>query len=268
MELRGQIVVVTGGAGAIGSALLRRFAHDGASAVVAADINREGAEEVAASLRDEGARAVGLPVDVTQPESVEALVSRVEGDDDLGPIGLYCSHAGFSADTGLGPVSAWEQMWTVNVLSHVNAVRCLMPRMLARGSGHLMITASSAGLVASPDAAYTAAKHAAVGLARWLAAALDGSGVGVSVLCPGAIRTPRGTLKRGPAGYGADVLEPAQLADIVAAALARDEFLILDRPSVIEAVRAEAATPTASKRLQRESWGERFSLDAAFSVRR
>lgn len=264
MHVQGKVVVVTGGAGAIGSAMLRRFARDGASAVVAADINSEGAECVAASLRSEGARAVGLAVDVTEPASVEALVRRVEGDDELGPIALYCSHAGFSSDSGLGPLSAWERMWAINVLSHVDAVRCLVPRMLARGSGHLMITSSSAGLVASADAAYTAAKHAALGLARWLAAALHGSGVGVSVLCPGAIRTPRGTLKRGPAGYGADVLEPAQLADIVSAALAKDEFLILDRPSVVEAVRAEAASPTVNKRLQRESWGDRFSLEAAF----
>lgn len=264
MELQGKVVVVTGGAGAIGSALLRRFAASGAAALVVADINRDGAEVVAAGLRSDGTQSVGLEVDVTKPESVDALVSRIEADDRLGPVDLFCSHAGYSSDSGLGGLAAWEDMLTVNVLSHVHVARSLIPRMLRRGSGHLLITSSGAGLVAAPDAPYTAAKHAAVGLARWLAAATYGSGVGVSVLCPGAIRTPRGIIKRGAAGYGSDVLEPAELADIVAAALERDEFLILDRPSSAESLRLELDDPAESARRQRESWKERFSLDGAF----
>jgi NAD(P)-dependent dehydrogenase (short-subunit alcohol dehydrogenase family) len=240
MNLQGAVVVVTGGAGGIGRALAVRFAREGARAVVVADLDEPGARRVAEELQDATALAVGL--DVTDPEAVAGLVERVERE--LGPVDLWCSNAGVALGRGLGGDQDWRRSFDVHVMAHVHVARFLLPRMVARGRGHLLVTASAAGLLTHMDAAaYSVTKHGAVALAEWLAIRHGDDGVTVSCLCPQGVRTPM--LEREGAGgavlAAGGVLEPEEVADAVVAALADGRFLILPHPEVAEFERRRAA---------------------------
>jgi NAD(P)-dependent dehydrogenase (short-subunit alcohol dehydrogenase family) len=241
VELRDRVCVVTGGAGGIGAALSRAFVGEGAGHVVVADIDAAGARAVADAL---GERTSPRVVDVSVGEEIEALVAGVEAE--VGPIDLFASNAGITAPGGVEvPDATWERVWAVNVMAHVHAARTLLPRMLARGGGHLLSTASAAGLLSQPgDAAYTATKHAAVGLAEWLAITYGDQGIGVSCLCPMAVDTAmlRGGLPpgeappptTGAAGAAAvqGVLSAERVAEAVVDGLRDGRFLILPHPEV------------------------------------
>jgi NAD(P)-dependent dehydrogenase (short-subunit alcohol dehydrogenase family) len=240
MNLQGAVTVVTGGARGIGRALAERFAAEGAGAVVVADLDREWAEGVAAGLGCPS--PLGAELDVTDPGAVARLVDRVE--DELGPVDLWCSNAGVALGDGLGDDGDWERSFAVHVLAHVHAARALAPRMAARGRGHLLLTASAAGLLANMDSApYSVTKHGTVALAEWLAIRWGDAGVGVSCLCPQGVRTAM------TEGMGADssvlaagaLLEPAEVAEAVLAGLAEDRFLILPHPEVATFERRRAA---------------------------
>ena len=241
VELRDRICVVTGGAGGIGAALARAFLDEGARHVVVVDRAADGAREVAAAL---GERASARAVDVTDEAAVAALVAGTE--DEVGPIDLFVSNAGV---LGLGgveiPDATWSLAWDVNVMAHVYAARALVPRMLARGGGYLLSTASAAGLLTQPgDAPYSVTKHAAVALAEWLSITYGDQGITVSCLCPMAVDTAmlRGGLPPGEApppttgAGGAAAVQGILTAERVAGAVVeglRDErFLILPHPEV------------------------------------
>ena len=208
MNLQGAVTVVTGGARGIGRAMAERFAAEGARAVVVADLDADGAGRVAAGLACPSPLGVGL--DVTDPASVAGLVDRVE--DQLGPVDLWCSNAGVALGRDLGADGDWERSFAVHVLAHVHLARVLAPRMAARGRGHLLLTASAAGLLANLDSApYSVTKHGTVALAEWLAIRWGDAGVGVSCLCPQGVRTAMtegmgrrllGAGRRGAAGTG------------------------------------------------------------------
>lgn len=240
--LRGAVAVVTGGASGIGAALAERFAQEGACGVVVADLDEPGARAVAARL--DGPVALGVGVDVTRADQVAALADRVECE--FGPVDLWCSNAGIAvggADDGLGADADWERAWQVHVMANVHAARLVLPRMAARGRGHLLVTASAAGLLTELDSApYAASKHAAVAVAEWLAIRYGDTGVGVSCLCPQGVRTP--LLERaGPDAAtlaAGRVLEPEEVADAVVAGLADGRFLILPHPEVAEYERQRA----------------------------
>jgi NAD(P)-dependent dehydrogenase (short-subunit alcohol dehydrogenase family) len=240
VALPGAVAVVTGGAGGIGRALARRFAREGARAVAVADLDEEGARRVAAELDCPVALHAG--VDVTDAAAVAALVDRVERE--AGPIDLWCSNAGVAVGADLGGDADWERCWQVHVMAHVHVARSLLPRMAARGRGHLLVTASAAGLLTQMDAApYTVTKHGSVALAEWLAIRYGDDGVTVSCLCPQGVRTAM------TAREGADsavlaagaLLEPEDVADAVVAALADGRFLVLPHPEVAEFERRRAA---------------------------
>lgn len=240
MDLRGGVAVVTGGAGGIGAALARRFAADGAAAVVVADLDGEGAAGVAARLPAPVGH--GLALDVTDEPAVAAAVDRIE--QEIGPVDLWCSNAGVASAPGLGDDADWERCWRLHVYAHLLAARHVLPRMVERGRGHLLVTASAAGLLTELDTApYAVTKHASVALAEWLAIRHGGDGIGVSCLCPQAVRTrmlagagpDSATLAAGP------VLTPDRVADSVAEALADGRFLILPHPEVAEYERRRAA---------------------------
>jgi NAD(P)-dependent dehydrogenase (short-subunit alcohol dehydrogenase family) len=184
MQLEGKHVVVTGGASGIGRALVRRFAAEGARGVVVADLDAAGCEKVAAEV---GGTAVAT--DVADPAQVKALVARAE--EAHGPVDLFCSNAGIATPGGVeAPDADWERIWKINVMSHVYGARAVLPSMLARGEGYLLNTASAAGLLNQIGSApYGVTKHAAVGLAEWLAITYGDRGITVSVLCPQAVRT-------------------------------------------------------------------------------
>jgi NAD(P)-dependent dehydrogenase (short-subunit alcohol dehydrogenase family) len=244
MEIADSVVVVTGAGSGIGAALARRFSADGAAAVVVADLDGAAASAVASAI---GATAV--EVDVRSADAVEALVASVL--EAHGRIDLFCSNAGITTGRDLADTAAFQRAFEVNVLAHVHAARAVLPSMLARGRGYLLQTASSAGLLTAPgDAPYTVTKHAAVGLAEWLAVTYGDRGIGVSVLCPLGVSTPMLTspavaaepLTRFVLASG-DVVTPEQVADAVVAGLADERFLILPHPEVATFWAQKASDP-------------------------
>ncbi|MEQ8232234.1 MAG: SDR family oxidoreductase [Gammaproteobacteria bacterium] len=237
MDLKDRIAVITGGASGIGAALARRFHAAGARAVVVADVQ---AEPLAAVAAEVGGLAV--PCDVADEAQVAGLVERVEAE--VGPVDVFCSNAGIAR---LGdedaPNAEWQLNWDIHVMAHVYAVRAVAPRMVARGGGYLVHTASAAGLLSHiQSATYSVTKHAAVAFAEWVAIKYRHQGVRVSVLAPQAVRTPMTARPDGAEVASVDgMIEPAQLADCVVEAMAREEFLILPHPEVRDYMQRKAA---------------------------
>ncbi|MEU8022190.1 SDR family oxidoreductase [Micromonospora haikouensis] len=247
MNLTGRVAVITGGAGGIGAALAHRFAAEGAAAVVVADFDADAARAVAAAVGPV-AHAAGL--DVTVEEQVRALVADTERR--YGHIDLFCANAGVATAAGLDAADAdWDRAWRVNVLAHVHSTRAVLPGMLARGQGYLLHTCSAAGLLtAVGDAPYTATKHAAMGLAEWLAVTYRDQGIRVSALCPQGVDTPMlaeglatGHLGARVIAASGAVLHPDRVADAVIAGLAEERFLILPHPEVAQHALRRAEDP-------------------------
>ncbi|SRR5579871_979503 len=241
MKLAGKVAVVTGGASGIGAALSRRFAAEGARAVVVADFNGDGAAAVA---REIGAVALAARVDVRDESQVAQLVN--ENIERFGPIDLFCSNAGIAIGGGEEASNEdWQRIWEVNLMAHVYAARAALPSMLARGGGYLLNTASAAGLLTQADSApYSVTKHAAVSFAEWLAITYGDRGIRVSCLCPQGVRTPmlmREGTRSSVGGFLQDgSISPEELADAVIAGLAEERFLILPHPEVAEYFRRKA----------------------------
>ena len=235
MEIAGKIAVVTGAAGGIGAALAESLAAAGAAHVVCVD-------------RDPGVRAIAGKVggsarivDVADPAQLTDMIDAVEAD--IGPIALFCSNAGILIPGGVEvPDDDWQRIWTVNVMSHVWAARHLVPRMAARGGGYLLNTASAAGLLNQVGSApYGVTKHAAVGLAEWLAMTYGDMGIGVSVLCPQAVRS---AMTAGIEDHVASIdgmLAPEIVAHACLDAIRADRFMVLPHPQVAGYLRAKAA---------------------------
>jgi NAD(P)-dependent dehydrogenase (short-subunit alcohol dehydrogenase family) len=235
MKLVGKHVVVTGGANGIGAAMARRFANEGARLVVA-DLDEEQLARVAAEIG-----GLAVPTDVRHEHELASLVTAAEAS--FGPIDLFCSNAGIVVAGGEELSDAvWERSIAVNLLSHIYAARVLVPKMIARGGGYLLNTASAAGLLTQIGSApYSVTKHGAVAFAEWLSITYGDSGLKVSVLCPQAVRTnmTAGTEEGGVAGVDG-MLEPEAVADAVVAGLDTERFLILPHPIVADYFRRKA----------------------------
>lgn len=239
MKLAGSIAVVTGGASGIGRALAHRFAAEGAHAVVVADIDGRAASQVSDELTSPG--RLGLSLDVTDEAAVRAAAERIE--TELGPIDVWCSNAGRALGRWLGDDEDWTASFRLHVMAHVYAVRHVLPRMLARGRGHFLVTASAAGLLTElASAPYAVTKHGSVALAEWLAIRHGDSGVSFSCLCPQGVNTPMvaGEGAGSTALAVAGLLEPEEVADAVVAAIGAGRFLILPHPEVAEYERRRA----------------------------
>jgi NAD(P)-dependent dehydrogenase (short-subunit alcohol dehydrogenase family) len=239
MELQGRVAVVTGGGNGIGAALCRRFAAEGARAVVVADLDAGAAGAVAAEID-------GYPtaLDVSDQQAMRALVDDVE--DAYGPIDLFCSNAGIGGTGGVEvDLETWQRVWDVNVMAHVHAARAVLPSMLARGEGYLLQTASAAGLLTNLGAApYSVTKHAAVALAEWLAVTYGAQGVRVSCLCPQFVKTALlddlATTDEVRAWAEGSAISPEEVAEAVVIGLQEESFLILPHPEVLEYFRRKA----------------------------
>lgn len=240
-QLEGKVVVVTGGASGIGLAVAQRFAAEGARLVLA-DIEGPALERAAATFGD-GAEVVTVVTDVSKADEVDAL--RDTALDAFGAVHVVCNNAGVG---GGGPMSeidlaAWHWVLGVNLWGVVHGVRSFLPLLLEQGEGHIVNTASVAGLYSAPFMGpYNVSKYGVVSLSETLAVelALTGSPVGVSVLCPSWVKTNIATSTRNrPAGEGPapSPEDDAALAEII------DHFLTTGMEAddvadhVIEAVR-------------------------------
>lgn len=241
MNLENKNVVVTGGAGGIGAAMCRLFAQQGASVVVS-DLNQEAALEIANEI---GGHAVQC--DVSNEGAVQSLIEQAEAK--LGQIDLFCSNAGFGVGEPGHAASAsndvWQSNWDVHVMAHVYASRALLPKMIERGDGYLVNTASAAGLLSQiGDAAYTATKHAAVAFAESLAITHADDGIKVSVICPQYVNTSILMIsdeQRAKPMPG--VLSAEECAQCVLDGIEKEEFLITPHPEVREYMTHRASDP-------------------------
>jgi NAD(P)-dependent dehydrogenase (short-subunit alcohol dehydrogenase family) len=237
MRVEDRCVVVTGAASGIGAAIARRFAAEGARGVVVADVKAEPLEAVAAEIG-----GLAVQCDVTDEAQIRALADRAE--ERFGAIDLFCSNAGIVVPGGADASDAvWQRSLDVNVMAHVYAARVMVPRMIERGGGYLLQTASAAGLLTQIGSApYSVTKHAALALAEWLSITYGEQGIKVSVLAPQAVRTAMtmGVPEGGVAGVDG-MLEPDTVADAVVRGLASEAFLILPHPQVLEYFRRKAS---------------------------
>ncbi len=234
MELENRIAVVTGAGSGIGRALAVGLAAVGARAVVCTDLNGDNAAETAAMI---GAAATAQTLDVGDERAIEKLIAETEAT--IGPIDLFVSNAGYGQRGGLDlPTEDWMRMMNVHVWSHLAAARAVIPSMIERGGGYLLNTASAAGLLTQIDSGpYAVSKHAAVAFAEWISINYGDQGIGVSVLCPQAVRTAilgPGTQENRPKTQASfdGVLEPEVVADACIEAVREERFLVLPHPEV------------------------------------
>ncbi len=190
-ELSGKVAVVTGAASGIGLALTRAFAADGMQ-VVMADIEAGPLEEAAAGL-PEGTEVLTVLCDVSDGDQVDAL--RDAAVERFGTVHVVCNNAGVA---GGGPIWAqtradWDWVLGVNLYGVINGITAFTPLLIEQGEGHIINTASMAGMLSMPwGGTYNVSKHGVVTLSETLWADLQlagATGVGVSVLCPGWVQT-------------------------------------------------------------------------------
>lgn len=231
MTVAGKNIIVTGGASGIGKGLCERFANLGAANIVVADLNLEGATEVAEAIG-------GTPkqCDVSDDASVAKLIDDTIGHVDH--IDLFCANAGVGAGGGLDVSDKlWDLAWKVNVMGPVLAARHVIPHMEERGGGSFVITASAAGLTTGPTSFnYATSKHAVMGVAEWLAMN-HGPTITVSAICPTIVDTPMAP------EFGEVMFEPMSVETVVDAAVAGIEagtFLIAPAPHAIDMFQAKA----------------------------
>jgi NAD(P)-dependent dehydrogenase (short-subunit alcohol dehydrogenase family) len=232
MELADRIIVVTGAASGIGKALTQRFNVEGAKLVVCADLNADGIDAVAAEVG-----GIAIATDVSKEADIERLIETVEADH--GPIDLFCSNAGIGIPGGAEVGNeGWQSIWDINVMAHVWAARHLIPRMIERGGGYLLNTASAAGLLSQIGSApYAVTKHAAVGLAEWLALTHGDDGIKVSVLCPQAVRTAMTAGNEGGVASIDGMMEPDEVAEACVRTIEAESFLVLPHAEVLDYMR-------------------------------
>jgi NAD(P)-dependent dehydrogenase (short-subunit alcohol dehydrogenase family) len=254
-DLAGRVAVVTGAASGIGLALSRRLGADGMR-VMMADIDEQALAAAAESLAAEGITAATAVTDVSNAGSVDALARATLRR--FGAAHVVCNNAGVSrgGPTWDIPLPMWEWIVAVNLFGIVHGIRSFLPHLLAQEEGHIVNTASVGGLLAGPwMSPYHATKHAAVAISESLYQELAaiGSPVGVSVLCPGSVRTRiHEAYRNWPARYGpwpvvedppaiarwrrtasAAVeagLDPAVVATAVRDAIVADRFWIFTHP--------------------------------------
>jgi NAD(P)-dependent dehydrogenase (short-subunit alcohol dehydrogenase family) len=232
-----KVIAVTGAARGIGASLCRRFALEGARAILVCDIDPAAAD----MAREVGGHAV--IGDVGREDDVRAIVKIAA--ERFGRLDLFCSNAGIGIEGTLETTTdaEWQRIWRVNLMAHVYAARAALPLMLASGGGYFLQTASAAGLLTQIGSApYAVTKHAAVAFAEWLAITYGDRGIKVSCLCPQGVRT---RMLEAAGGELRSMLEPEALdPDAVAAAvvegLAAERFLILPHPQVAEYFRRKA----------------------------
>ncbi len=243
-ELTDEVCVVTGGASGIGRAMAHRFARAGMRVVIA-DIEQSAIDATIADFPGDPGRVLGVTCDVRSVDDVTRLLDRATERFD--GVHVVCLNAGVAPTGPLldTPLDVFDWVFDVNVRGVVNGIHVFGPALVERGRGHIVCTASVAGVADAPTVgAYGATKHAVVALAAALRKELSGQGVGVSVVCPGKIDTRIFESERNrPAGMddpsidnpaskmfrdllAAEGAAPSQVADYVYRAVLDDQFFV------------------------------------------
>jgi NAD(P)-dependent dehydrogenase (short-subunit alcohol dehydrogenase family) len=265
---KGNVAVVTGAASGIGLALSKRFAKAGLD-VVMADLEPETLTVAADSVRAFGGEVMTQQLDVSSAEAVEVLA--VAAFARFGAVHVLCNNAGVGGGGDQSTLTVAEWMWVLGVNLHgvVHGIASFLPRMMASGEeGHIVNTASMAGHVAAPGMGpYNASKFAVVGLSESLFYELNGSPIGVSVLCPGWVRTnidtsdrnrPAGVPERTPVGSDgprsefiraaiASGHDPDGVAEIVFEAVEARKFWVFTHTEMLPAITARAEGAVAGR---------------------
>jgi NAD(P)-dependent dehydrogenase (short-subunit alcohol dehydrogenase family) len=248
--LSGKVAVITGAASGIGLALAEMFVAEGMKAVVA-DIDERRLHEVESSLTSRGAEVAALVCDTSSESQVAELASLAVGR--FGGTHVLCNNAGIAGggDAWISPMEEWTRVVGVNLYGVIFGVRAFLPIMTEQGEGHIVNTASMAGLLPMPGMApYNVTKHGVVALSEGLYLELKstGSPVEVSVLCPGWVKTrimeheasvgttPMANLMVEVARTSVenDGILPAEVAQQVLDAIHRDQFWILTHPDMAQ----------------------------------
>jgi len=251
-ELGGGVAVVTGGASGIGRAMAERFAGERAKVVVA-DIDARALAAVVDSIQARGGEALGVPTDVTDLSSVQALAAAAF--EAFGKVSVLCNNAGVALWGGLESATHRDWQWVlgVNLWGVIHGVEAFVPRMIAsKEPGHIVNTASMAGLVATRGlGVYNTSKYAVVGLSETLAKDLRPYHIGVSVLCPMGVATQiRESARNRPADLTNDApsavepvelmgrtLAPAVVAEMVLSAIRANRLYVITHEEGLEALR-------------------------------
>ena len=231
MQIKDKRVVVTGAASGIGKALCEAFKSADAKSIVCVDMNIEGASETANDID-----GLAIQANVGKEEDIINVIK--ESNDYSGGVDIFCSNAGIGGVHGFFEVktSDWQNIWEVNVQSHIFAAKHVLPQMLDRGEGYLMNTASAAGLLTQiGSAGYSVTKAAAVSFAEWIKITYGSKGIGVSCLCPQAVRTAMTAQGAGVAGVDG-MIEADVAAEDVIDAIEKERFLVTPHAEVLEYV--------------------------------
>jgi NAD(P)-dependent dehydrogenase (short-subunit alcohol dehydrogenase family) len=213
-ELAGNVAVITGGASGIGLALARRLAREPMRLVIA-DIEEPALEAAVDDLRNRGAEVLGVPTDVSDLASVQALADAAFGR--FGAVHLLVNNAGVNRSGPIHEISHddWQWLLGVNLWGVIHGIEAFVPRMLEQGGeGHIVNTASFAGFVPVQGlGAYCTTKSAVVALSEVLYRDLSAYGIGVSVLCPLVVNTNiRFAGRNRPSRFGGPLAEPTRSA--------------------------------------------------------
>ena len=257
--LEGKVAAVTGAASGLGRAMALAFAGEGMHAALA-DVDEPGLKSTLNEVQSRGVRAFAMRVDVSRYQEVESFCSKAIAQ--FGAMHVVCNNAGVSP---LGAVwentlADWQWILGVNLWGVIHGVRAFVPRLLAQGEGHVVNTASVAGLISPPGmGAYNVTKHAVVALSESLYhdLRLRGSPVGVSVLCPAYVPTgiadsernrPRELLNPAKSSSKEETmlkkavasgkLSADDVARAVVAAVKEERFYVLTHPRIKGAIRA------------------------------
>ena len=260
-ELKGRVAAVTGAASGLGRAMALAFAGEGMHLALA-DVDEAGLEKTRALAGRPDSRIISMRVDVSKADDVNRFAERAAAE--LNGIHVVCNNAGVALSGAVWETSEAEWQWIlgVNLLGVVHGVRAFAPRLIAQDEGHIVNTASVAGLISPPGmGAYCVSKHAVVTLSEALHHDLRerGSSVGVSVLCPAYVPTGIADSERNrppdlslsgkskerlakeaalKKAVASGKLSADDVARAVVAAVKENRFYVLTHPGIKGAVRA------------------------------